>query len=329
MPGRFVRFSLAFLVPLTGPAVAQPASVQGPVSGFVYLAASRSVRPLVGVPGSAFMGPVLLSEIDWASIAPGGRWALVTKEGCSRIVRGMSEVAPSESAVDGLIGAVDRVVWSREGNVAALYSSSQGQLQRVRFSDSEVTVDTPVTISSLGTVAVLAIDSSGRQIVLGVTGSEAGGLYLLQPGQETPVRISTVAQPVAATFDETGGRLYAFDVDSQRILEFDDGAGGFEFASPLRPGEPALNPTGLAVSGNGRYLLVVDSTTRAVQVYETASRILVNTINLDFTPTRFEPLSIAPSFLLNGDSSKEWLLILDAGQIPAVYFVPAGREELQ
>jgi hypothetical protein len=45
--------------------------------------------------------------------------------------------------------------------------------------------------------------------------------------------------------------------------------------------------------------------------------------------TRFEALSPAPAFLLNGDNSSQWLLVLDARRFPGVSFVPANREEAQ
>ncbi|HYW46539.1 MAG TPA: hypothetical protein VE959_26980 [Bryobacteraceae bacterium] len=323
-----VSASIALLIPLAGPVNAQPASFNGPIAGFVYARASRSVRPLLGVPGAAWIGPPVLSEVDRASIAPGGRWAVLTKAGSARFVCGLSDLAPSESPADGLIDAVDRVVWSRDGAFALLYSSSGGQLQRVRLSDSAVFVDSPIALSPAGQVTALAIDPAGQQIAVGITGSDAGGLYLFNAAQ-SPARLSSMAQPAAAAFDETGSKLYAVDVDSQQILEFDSGAGGFEFALLSPPDGPALNPAGLAVSGSSRYLLLADKTARAVRIYETASRTLVDTISLDFAPRGFEALSSGPSFLLNGGSSEEWLLVLDARQYPVVYFVPAiGKEPL-
>jgi hypothetical protein len=284
----------------------------------------RSVRPLLGTAGSAFIGPSLVNEVDSASIAPGGKWAVITKAGCTRLVRGLSDLVPSESSTAGLMAAVDRVVWSRDGSFAVLYSSSGGELQRVRLAGSEALVDPPVAVSWLGQVTTLAIDPAGRQIAVGVAGS---GLYLFLTGQ-SPALLSPMAQPVAAAFDETGNRLYAIDLDSQRILEFDSGSGAIEFASLAQPDGPPLDPAGLAVSGNGRYLVLADRATRTVRVYETASRSLANTIPLDFAPSRFEAISAKPAFLLNGDNAKDWLLVLDAGQVPGVYFVPASQEEL-
>jgi len=123
-------------------------------------------------------------------------------------------------------------------------------------------------------------------------------------------------------FDASGSRLYVADGDTQRILEFVSGAGPAEFASLSQPDAAPSNPAGLAVAGN--CLLLADAAGRAVRVYDTISRHLLKTIPLDFAPSRLDPLSDRPVFLLNGDRADEWLLVLDAGRDPQVYFVPAG-----
>ncbi len=322
MLARILRFSLAFLLPLAGRAVAQSANLQGPVSGYVYFAASRSVRPLLGVPGATLIGPSLLSQVDWASVAPGGKRALVSRAGSVRLVSGLPEGEPAESSLR-LIEAIDRVTWSRGGTFAALYSSATGQLQRVRFADSDAFADPPVELSPMGPASTLAIEPAGQQIAFGVAGS---GLYLLHSGQ-SPVLLSSMAHPAGAAFDESGRRLYAIDLDTKRILEFDSGSGAIEFASLAETDGPSLDPVGLAVSAGGRYLLLADRISRSVRVYETASGRLANTIRLDIAPSRFEALSGEPSFLLNGDRPGDWLWILNASQNPEVYFVPASMEE--
>jgi hypothetical protein len=324
MPRWFIGVSIAILSLPGGPVNAQSTSFHGPISGFVYSRASRTVRPLFGIPGATHIGSTLLDEVDSASIAPGGKWALIAKGGHTSFMRGLSDLAPVESSPDGVIDAVDRVLWNRDGSYALLYSSSGNRLQRVRLSDTGAIADRPVDLSPWGQAIALAIDPAGQQIAFGVEGL---GLYLFGPGQ-SPALLSSMASPAAAAFDGTGRRLYAVDLDRQRIAEFDSGSSVWEFASLARPDAPAVNPVGLAVSGDGRYLMLADSAAQAVRVYETASGSLTNTIPLDFTPSRFEALSPG-TFLLNGDNRNEWLLVLDGRQLPSISFVPANREEAQ
>jgi DNA-binding beta-propeller fold protein YncE len=320
----FISITIAVLSLPGELANAQSTSFHGPISGFVYSHISRNVRPLFGIPGATYIGPSVLDGVDSASIAPGGKWALITKDGHSSLMQGLSDLAPAASSPDGLIDAVDRVRWNPDGSCAILYSSSGNQLQRVRFSDTGAVADTPVDLSPWGQATTLAIDPAGQQIAFGVAG---GGLYLLQIGQ-SPALLSSMANPGSAAFDGTGQRLYAVDPDQQQIIEFDSGSGALPFASLTQSGAAAVTPVGLAVSGDGRYLVLADSTSQAVQVYEVASRKMTNTIPLDFTPSRFAALS-GGTFLLNGDNSNEWLLVLDARQIPSISFVPANQENAQ
>jgi len=305
------------------PVKAQPASFQSPIAGFVFSGASKTVRPLLGIPGATHLEPAVLNRVDSASIAPGGSWAFITRAGHAAFVSGLSANAPAESSVDGLIDRVDHVVWSRDGSFAVLYSSSGSRMQRVRFSDLAPLADAPVDLSPWGSVTTLAIDPAGQQIAVGFATS---GLYLFNRGQ-SPALLLSVANPAVAAFDGTGQSLFAIDPDAQRIVQFQSGAGVSQFVSLVQPGGSALAPTGLAVSGEGRYLLLADSATRSVFVYEISSATLANTIPLSFAPSRFEALSAGPAFLLNGNDPKEWLLVLDASQVPAVYFVPAKGAE--
>jgi hypothetical protein len=324
MPRWFISLSIAVLSLPGSPANAQSSSFHGPISGFVYSRVSRTVRPLFGIPGATQIGSPVLGQVDSASIAPGGKWALITKSGHSSFMRGLSDLAPVESSPDGLIDAVDRVQWNRDGSYALLYSSSGNRLQRVRLSDTGAIADRPFDLSPWGQATALAIDPAGQQIAFGVVGL---GLYLFGAGQ-SPALLSSMASPAVAAFDGTGQRLYAVDLDQQQIVEFDSGSSALAFASLAQADAPAVTPVGLAVSGDGRYLILADSTAQAVRVYETASRSPANTIPLDFTPSRFEALS-PDTFLLNGDTSNEWLLVLNASQIPGISFVPANREDAQ
>jgi DNA-binding beta-propeller fold protein YncE len=329
---------IALLTSPAAPAEAQSANFQGPIAGFVFSAATKTVRPLLGIPGATHVAAPILSRVETASIAPGGKWAFINRAGHAAFVTDLSGTAPAESAIGGLevlIDAVDRVVWSRDGSFALLYSSSGNRLQRIQLSGAEPLADAPIDLSPWGKVTTLAIDPAGQQVAAGFA---ASGLYLFTAGYTTgvttglttgppPALLLSMAQPLAATFDGTGKFLFAIDPDAQRIVQFQSGGAVSEFVSLVQTDGPALDPAGLAVSGDGRYLVLADSTTQSVFVYDTNSRSLANTISLDFAPTRFEALSAGPVFLLNGNRGKEWLLVLDASQVPVVYFVPANVEE--
>jgi DNA-binding beta-propeller fold protein YncE len=311
-----------FAITLTGPLYPQSAGFGGPVTGFVYNGASRIIRPLFGIPGAAYAGLSVMKEVDWASIAPDGTWAFITKSGSGTFVSGLPTLTPTAVAVSGLIEGVDHVAWSINGSYALVYASSANQLQRVVFSSDGASTDQPLSLSTWGQATTLAIDPTGKNIAFGIPGS---GLYFFTVGS-SPALISSMTQPVALAFDGAGQELYAADMGQQQVVEFNSSSGLQVFASLAQADGSVLSPVGLAVSGGGQYLLLADSAKQAVLVYGIASQNLANTIPLSFAPTRLDALSTAPSFILNGGNPKEWLLILDAAQNPAVYFVPASQE---
>jgi hypothetical protein len=314
----------ASLVLLAVPANAQPAGFARPMAGFVFSPVSRTVRPLFGAPGASYAGAAVLKDVDQAWIAPAGRWAYVSTAGRSLFMGGLAEEAPVESVPDGAIDAVDRVAWGPDASFAVLYSSSGGQLQRVRLAGGQAAVDDPLDLTPWGVPTTLAIDASGRRIAFGIAGA---GVYLID-GAQPPALLTSMARPAVAAFSDSG-RLFAVDADARRIVEFGPDLSPTDFAVVDNADDAAFDPVGLAVSGTGKYLMVADRGTQTVRVYETETRTLADTIGLDLAPTHMHRLSDGATFLLNRPRAGEWLLVLDATDKPRVYFVPGGEEAAQ
>jgi hypothetical protein len=311
----------ACLAVALAPAAAQSGGFDRPTAGFVFRAGSGAVRPLVGVPGATYLGGPVLTGLRAAWIAPGGNWAFIITADHAAFVRGLSENAPSESPADGLIGAVDRVAWSRDGSVAVLCSTSGAQLQRVALANGRVSADDPLDLTPWGAPTALAVDPSGRRIAFGVDGA---GIYLTD-GTKPPTLLVSLPRPAATAFSDAG-RLYTVDADTGRILEFTPDLSPADFAVVDAVDGVEFKPVGLAISGGGRYVILTDRGSRTVRVYETATRTLAETIQLDLAPAHTDRLSTGATYLLNRPHGAEWLLVLDASDMPRVYFVPAGDD---
>ena len=108
MNSRFLTI-VAFLT--SWPAVGQMAPLGGPVSGLIFDAPSRSVRPIIGVPGSSYLGQALLENIDNAFIAPDGESALVVANTQVLLIRRLRSGNPARLPVSGLGHRVDYVSW--------------------------------------------------------------------------------------------------------------------------------------------------------------------------------------------------------------------------
>jgi hypothetical protein len=308
---------------LAAPLAAQSGFIT-PTTGFVYSGPVRAIRPIRGVPGSAFLGAPILSDADAAWIAPGGKWAFVKSASGYTFVRGLSDAAPTTIAADGIIDGVHRAAWTPDASAVALYSPSASRIQRVRLGDSGISAGDPVDLSGLGKLTTLAIDPAGRRIVFGIAGA---GLYAVDEGQ-APMLLVSMTAPAAAAFSDAG-HLYAIDADAHKIMEFGADGSPSDFAMVDVPEGAAFDPAGLAVSANGNYVMIADRETRSLRVFETATRTALDPIPLDFAPVHLERLSNGPSFLLNRPDGKQWLLIVDAAATPRVYFVPAGGENAQ
>jgi hypothetical protein len=313
----------ASLAILAAPAYAQSGAFDLPTGGLVYSRGSRAVQPLLGVPGSTYLGGPVLKDISAAWIAPGGDWAFVSLPDHSAFMRGLRDGKPAESPASGLIDRVDLVVWNRDASFAVLYSSSSALLQRVRVANGRISPDDPMDLTPWGAAVTLAVDPAGR-LAFGVAGA---GIYLAD-GQQTPALLISMESPAAAAFSDTG-RLYAVDARTRRIVEFGSDGSPSDFAAVEVPDGVDFEPVGMAVSGSGKYLMVADRATQTLRIYETSARTPEASIPLDFAPASIERLSSGATFVLNRPRGSEWLLVLDATDMPRVYFVPAGEEAAQ
>ena len=161
---------------------------------------------------------------------------MISRDGHTTFVRGLTDLTPVESSVEGLLDAVDRVVWNRDGSFAVLYSTSESRLQRLQISRGQPVADPPVDLSPWGSVSTLAIDPAGQQIAVGFATS---GLYLFSSGQ-SPALLSPLAQLRAAVFDNTGNSLFVVDLENQRILQFQSGAGFSDICLSRASGWPGF-----------------------------------------------------------------------------------------
>src|SRR5512145_1242237 len=102
----------------------QGIQVGGPITGMVYDAPSKSLRQILGMPGAARLGAPLLSEVDWASVAPDGRTAVVVVQGEARLVSSKDITQDSSGTpILGLLNAPQFSCWAEDSASLVLYSA--------------------------------------------------------------------------------------------------------------------------------------------------------------------------------------------------------------
>jgi hypothetical protein len=203
------RFLIAFgALAISG--WAQPsAGVAGPVTGFIFDAQSGAVRPMLGIPGAAYLGNGVAIGLDAASVAPDGSAALAVERGGKLMLyTGLRNAHPAALAVAGAIPSPDRFVWAADGSAAAVYSSRAGQAQILTGLAQSPVAAAPINLSSLpGQVTALAFD--GLRLIVAVASPDGHPAHRArrQPVRDRPggQQFVLLRQPIAA--DLPGARL--------------------------------------------------------------------------------------------------------------------------
>ena len=316
------RATVALLFALA--AMGQDTRLSGPVSGFVFHGPSQSIRPIVGVPGSAYLGTALAQGFDAASVSPLGKFALVTLGGKLYLLRGLGSGQTEAAPIEGSIDAVDRFAWSPDGASVVVYSNDSRRAQILRDLDRAQPpgVESALDLSSTdGPVSALAFD--GKRLLAG-----AGGVYMADSsGLKLLLRT-----PNPAALALGNGDLFVADQAANQVWMIRDYAGD---ATPMLFADERAGlstPVGLRVSGNGRSLLIASAGASSLDALEISTRVSLRHVDLDFAPSRMEAVGSSALSLLNSGSGGEPLYVLDGGALDsgkdlAVYFVPAGSEE--
>lgn len=299
---------------------AQPsAGVAGPVTGFVFVGPAGAIRPMLGIPGAAYLGGPVATGLVAASIAPDGSAALAVQQAGKLVLyTGLRTGAPVALAVPGGIAGADHFAWVGDSSGAAVYSAASGQGQILSGLAKSAVAGSPIDLSGLpGQVTALAFD--GQRLIVGVSG-DSGGIYVVGASSGAQ-RIASTASPTAVAL--AGGSLFFADNQSQQIWQVESYA--TKPAAMLFANDSGINsPAGLQVSADGQRLLVANAGNRKLAIYDIASRLAVESLDLAFTPTRLDRFGDASVFLMNGSGQGPLYVVRDgAPGKAAVYFVPA------
>lgn len=313
---------------ITWVAASQTASLRGPVSGLIYDVPSRSIRPVVGFPGSSYLGQPALRDVGTVFLAPDGESALVVEDGQVVLIRGLRNGNSTRLPVSELNGQVDHVAWASSSGSLVAYCSSMRRLLRLDVRTSPPMSGPSTDLSYLeGDVTGVVTNDDASLAVIGFRHPTQGGLYAVSEGVP-PVQLSATKDPGAAVFGDSANVLYAIDRDARQILRFPNGVyGGSELLSFSGESERLADPVGIALSPDGQRLYVAGGVDRMIRVYDLRSRELLLEIRLDVIPQGLSPLPATSSVFVLGPrrSGEQPTWLLDTRRVPSVSFVPAGE----
>lgn len=313
-----MRHTIFLSLLMAGAAIAQD-SIGGPMSGIVFDRQARALRPLIGVPGAAYLGPAVVSNADYAVAAPGGLWAFSVAEGQGRFWSALRSGNPVVHT-PALLENAQKASFSAKARFAVLWNEQA--VQRVDLRDNSILA--AAVQQSPGEMLTAAINDLGA-----IALATSGGLYYWPADAVSPMLVAEQKQS-AVTFSNDGRMLYA--LDQQSVLMYDvETAARSSIALGSTPaaansadgstGEAAgFEPAGLGVSQDGKLIFVPDAATTQLLMYDSAG--VSSTLQLDFAPGGF--LQLMPQvFLLNPSfRNREPLMVVDTREQPRILLIP-------
>lgn len=309
-----------------GPAHGQASGIAGPVSGFLFDPDSRSILPILGVPGAAYLGTPIAANLRKVEVARAGNIALGWNED-SPVLLNPREPRTQFPIADNLLKNADRAQWSGDSRVLILSSADAGQIQRFTISDGVPNGSTPVDLAALGgRISLLQVDASGGMAVVGITGLEGTTLYRVGSQGET-ILLASISDPDLPVFSRDGRMLYLFNRVARQILSVDMTSRAPR-AAPFLGTEDGISSdlAGFGLSRDGQRLFVASAGDQSVRIFDIPTHTLIFSLFLEFAPDAVNPLG-ENYFVLSGGAGKSLALLDLQNASPAVYFIPRGANQ--
>jgi hypothetical protein len=306
--------------------LAQQGRIAGPVTGYVFDASSRAIRPVLGVPGASVLGDKVALGYTARTVAVSPRLdaAIVIAEDRAVHFLLIDEGAVSEVAATGLDGTAQAAVFSPNGSAAALLNNNAVQIvtglpgaPKLRSTLSlgaqsgrsvNGVVNSRVSLRRLS----IAVSDDGEYVLF----AGAAAVRLLGAGGEDRVLTESASGSLVAF---APGSRDAAVADSQSGLLLLRNAAGTPVRRILAPAETVAAASGLSFSADGARLLLTNEE-HAVLSFDLESGAR-STIACGCKPTGLARMGRV--FRLNTlDSGPLWLFDAAAAE-PRTVFVPA------
>ena len=294
-----------------------PSLFKNPFNGYVFDNFTHTVRSIVGVPGAAYLGKVLWTDVDFAAFSPNGASGIFRSENESWLMRGLQTNTPQRFPLNELAD-LDGAVWSRDSTTVILFSTRQSTLQRISTSSPNLRIEAPVDLKALGNLSKVAISPAGSVAAI-TTGN---GLYLMDSNLQ-PQFLKALADSASAHVFFADNTLYLAENGMQESnLSI--------FPMPYYSASRQVTlPEGFATSGlsaSGQYVLLADAKNPQIQALDLATENWTS-LSVDYQPASLE--TIADSVLLiRPANAKASVNVIRLKEFPKVFFIPVSPDDL-
>lgn len=283
---------------------------------------SRSIRHVVGPSGGARIGDPVISDVDFASVSPTGRFAIVRLGDQWEWVRLLPEGA-ERSALFGLPADIGMVRWAMRAPCAAFFSESSKTTWKLCASDGVPVLSGPSGLGARVTgLDSLELSEDGTRLACIVR--EEGGTTLMHSEGDlgwSPLRSLPDGGTIA--FRQRSGSLLVVDRSARLLSEI-----------PFAHGYPSALSAAVALDlSDARSLALLQAPgSNLVAVLEDGRELAVYSLSQGLV--RRQPLDIAISsptpigdgrYLARPISDSDPLQLLDLNRHELVFFVPASE----
>ncbi len=243
------RILIALILAVSNGSAEGPA-VRGPVLGYFFDPGAAALRPILGIPGAATLGqPLDLGElIQKAVVSPNGELALAVAASDFRVLA----VRLPSGAVEACQcpRGPDRIVFSPDGNLAALYYASESSITVLRGAKSEGAFDLSLMP---GKPTALAVSDSGAVLAAFTSSESSGTVHFFEPGGEPRLTLSLSRASALAFLPGSTDALVADDMENRLYLLRDPG-GRAEAALVASASDGINGPVAVLAAGGQRAL---------------------------------------------------------------------------
>jgi len=312
------KFLLLPLLAFSSFASAQPVAFSGPVEAFAFDLPTRSIRPIIGVPGSSSFGSAIVERLEFGSVAPEQNYAVVLQGLVWQVATNLNASRPTMHVLTGITARPQGVAWSGDGSLAVLYSFAGNWIQTVSGLPGKPVVGPHTDLSSMGALKAVAADGSGKRVALAFGGSDAGVFLVPADALSSFQPLAKLANPVALSFSSDSSELFAIDASTRQLSVIGIAAPSSRTVSL----DGLADPFALRASAAG-VIYIASGSDKILREYSLSSQQTIADIPLSFKPTGLDGFGrnswMVGSRLRAGDPL--WLFVYSPAA--ATYFVPA------
>ena len=300
-------------------------ALNGPTSGRIFDPVMGAIRPILGVPGSAYLGAPQVTDLDSADISPDGTVAIARKGSRVFVISGLNTGHLIWAKPQNIDPDFTGIAWNANSSAAVAFAAS-GRVQVLRGPWTAPRADDPTDVHvGSGQLAFALIDAQAENIIVGVQDVSAGGLYRLMP-HSGPVLLASIPCPAAGMLLEPQDELFVVDCAGTTLMRIGTYNSQVVVSAIHLDSGHSDNAVAMALSQDARSLFIA-KTSGVIAIHDVHTGRTVESIAVGSKPAFLRRLPADGVFQMTSRNAAAPLFLLATQPTPRVVFVPAGAGE--